>query len=324
MDVSRITPLMFTINLNGAVIHTVIDPAILDQFWASLSIQVIPGNNLIGIPGPTFRILDDGGKHFIAHNFAKYVCQPFPSSVLFRILTGIYYSAVREAMVKFVIDGSGTHPDRYFLGRASFFEAENIVSSVGDLDVWVPPGYPLQDSVLSTEMNAVAPATGVLNRRNARGGAVKVPRPPNAYILYRKDHHKEMKQSNPKLSNNDICKIYFRVHFGYSSAFILTMTAVILGRKWNHESDEVRIHYHKMAVEIKKQVEILHPHYKYSPRKPCEIRRRARGNHGVYTVQDAASEGSQEPDSFSTAASMPTPPTDFDAGSVNSLSSMDN
>jgi hypothetical protein len=71
MDVAQMSPLMFSINLNGSVIHTIIDPTILTQFWASLAIQVMPGNDLIGIPGPTFRILDDGGKHYIAHNFAR-------------------------------------------------------------------------------------------------------------------------------------------------------------------------------------------------------------------------------------------------------------
>lgn len=106
-------------------------------------------------------------------------------------------------MVKFVIDGSGTHPDRYFLGRAAFFRPENIVTCTGDLDVWVPPGFPLQDSLTPSVPTEVSANT---LRRNARGGGIKVPRPPNAYILYRRDHHKAVKQSNPKLSNNDICR----------------------------------------------------------------------------------------------------------------------
>lgn len=114
------------------------------------------------------------------------------------------FSAVGEVMVKFVIDGSGTHSDRYFLGRAAFFRPENIVSCVGDLDVWVPPGFAINDSALVPSPSAPISTSTV--RRNARSGAVKVPRPPNAYILYRKDHHKAVKESNPKLSNNDICK----------------------------------------------------------------------------------------------------------------------
>ncbi len=35
---------------------------------------------------------------------------------------------------------------------------------------------------------------------------IKVPRPPNAYILYRKDKHKLVKDENPHLHNNEICK----------------------------------------------------------------------------------------------------------------------
>ncbi|EPE04563.1 mat-1-2 [Ophiostoma piceae UAMH 11346] len=273
MDMGAITPLMFNVTLSGVSINTIIDPSILAEFWATLSIQVMPGNDLIGIPGPTFRILDEGGKHYIAHNFA---------------------SAIGEAMVKFVIDGSGTHPDRYLLGRATYFRPENIITSVGDLDVWVPSGYPLQSSLTSSSLDTSSLASTVSARRNSRGGAVKVPRPPNAYILYRKDNHKAVKQANPSLSNNDI--------------------SVILGRRWNNEIDTVRVHYHKMAVEIKRQVEILHPHYKYNPRKPSEIRRRARsGNHGVYTV-----EGGQASDS---SVTMPTPPLDFETASGNSLMS---
>jgi hypothetical protein len=35
---------------------------------------------------------------------------------------------------------------------------------------------------------------------------VKIPRPPNAYILYRKDKHNEVKAQNPNLHNNEICE----------------------------------------------------------------------------------------------------------------------
>jgi len=34
----------------------------------------------------------------------------------------------------------------------------------------------------------------------------KIPRPPNAYILYRRDHHNAVKEANPGMHNNDICK----------------------------------------------------------------------------------------------------------------------
>jgi hypothetical protein len=35
----------------------------------------------------------------------------------------------------------------------------------------------------------------------------KIPRPANAFILYRKAHHEFVKAENPGISNNDICKL---------------------------------------------------------------------------------------------------------------------
>ncbi|OAA63301.1 mating type protein 1-2-1 [Niveomyces insectorum RCEF 264] len=286
MDVSQMSQLMYSINLNGTIISTVIDPNILAQFWAGLAIQLVPGNKMIGISGPTFRILDEGGKHFIAHNFA---------------------SAISEAMVKFVIDGSGTHHDRYILAPASTFQPENLVSNAGGLDVWIPTGYPLSTANTVTGGNTET-ETSSSKTQSAPSSAIKIRRPPNAYILYRKDRHKAVKMSNPNLSNNEI--------------------SVILGRQWNDESDSVRLHYHSMAVEIKRQVEVRHPHYKYNPRKSSEIRRRARGNHGVYTVQnqiisDAALEEQEQSTSanFAATTSMPTPPVEFEVPELDAFMS---
>ena len=33
-------------------------------------------------------------------------------------------------------------------------------------------------------------------------------RPPNAFILYRKDKHPELKKMYPEIHNNEICKFY--------------------------------------------------------------------------------------------------------------------
>jgi len=35
----------------------------------------------------------------------------------------------------------------------------------------------------------------------------KIPRPPNAFILYRQEHHPIIKAANPEFHNNDICKL---------------------------------------------------------------------------------------------------------------------
>ncbi|KAK4040704.1 mat a-1 [Parachaetomium inaequale] len=85
---------------------------------------------------------------------------------------------------------------------------------------------------------------------------IKIPRPPNAYILYRKDKHTEVKAENPNLHNNEI--------------------SVITGAMWKGETPEVRAKYHQKAHEIKAQILALYPTYRYAPRKSSEIRRRAR------------------------------------------------
>ncbi|KAK3396116.1 putative mat-a protein [Sordaria brevicollis] len=83
---------------------------------------------------------------------------------------------------------------------------------------------------------------------------VKIPRPPNAYILYRKDHHREIRDRNPGLHNNEV--------------------SVIVGNMWRDEQPHIREKYFNMAKEIKRRVLIEHPDYRYNPRRSQDIRRR--------------------------------------------------
>ncbi|OBT99156.1 hypothetical protein VE01_02603 [Pseudogymnoascus verrucosus] len=82
----------------------------------------------------------------------------------------------------------------------------------------------------------------------------KVPRPPNAFILYRKDHHQLVKDANPGIHNNEI--------------------SVILGQKWNGESTEVRDHYLALSKQAKRDHLLQYPDYQYRPRRPEQLKRR--------------------------------------------------
>jgi HMG (high mobility group) box len=84
--------------------------------------------------------------------------------------------------------------------------------------------------------------------------AKKVPRPPNAFILYRKEHQPLLKQQNPSLHNNEISKI--------------------LGKQWNSEHESVKSRYKRMAERIKHKHAADNPGYQYAPRKPSEKKRR--------------------------------------------------
>ena len=82
----------------------------------------------------------------------------------------------------------------------------------------------------------------------------KIPRPPNAFILYRKEYHPILKAANPSYHNNDI--------------------SVILGKQWKDEPEDVKHRYRVMAEQIKEKHKVDHPQYQYAPRKPSEKKRR--------------------------------------------------
>ncbi|KAK5136179.1 hypothetical protein LTR08_004016 [Meristemomyces frigidus] len=86
----------------------------------------------------------------------------------------------------------------------------------------------------------------------------KVPRPPNAFIIYRKEWHPRVVKENPGVHNNSI--------------------SVIIGEKWKAEPDHVRAEYKQKAEDAKTQHAINNPGYQYQPRKPSEKKKRMTKN----------------------------------------------
>ncbi|KAJ2799681.1 hypothetical protein H4R20_004340 [Coemansia guatemalensis] len=89
--------------------------------------------------------------------------------------------------------------------------------------------------------------------RNAKrsGRATKpkrTPRPPNAFILYRKAKQAEVIRDNPGVSNKDV--------------------SCIIGHMWKGEGPAVQDKYREQAELEKKKHKEMHPNYKYQPRKP--------------------------------------------------------
>ncbi|KAH8884268.1 mating-type protein Mat a-1, partial [Thozetella sp. PMI_491] len=83
---------------------------------------------------------------------------------------------------------------------------------------------------------------------------IRIRRPPNAYILYRKDHHELVKKAFPGIHNNQI--------------------STIIGAKWRNEDASVKLHYHNRATQLRNDLLKLFPDYKYQPRKPGEKKKR--------------------------------------------------
>ncbi|KAK7428970.1 hypothetical protein QQZ08_004482 [Neonectria magnoliae] len=201
----------------------------LQVFWDRISAGLNPFVYVLPIAGVTYRMLDEGAKLYMARKFMKHVTES----------------------VMFCRDGGGDGEgnggagrDRYYLGPPRFFMAGSgmVVHAVGtDEAVWVKRAADGLQHIM------VVPP-GLPNRCS------RIPRPPNAYILYRKDRHRMLKASQPGISNNDISRV--------------------LGRAWNQESAEVRLKYKLRADEIKQALIERHPDYKYRPRRSDEVRRR--------------------------------------------------
>lgn len=73
------------------------------------------------------------------------------------------------------------------------------------------------------------------------------PRPPNAFILYRKAKQAEIIAHNPGISNNDVSKI--------------------VGPMWKEETDEIVEGFRRAAEAIKMEHRRKYPDYRYRPRK---------------------------------------------------------
>ncbi|KAJ2760969.1 hypothetical protein IWQ56_005362, partial [Coemansia nantahalensis] len=76
----------------------------------------------------------------------------------------------------------------------------------------------------------------------------RTPRPPNAFILYRKAKQAEVIRENPGVSNKDV--------------------SCIIGQMWKAEEPAVQDKYRELAEIEKKKHKEMHPNYKYQPRKP--------------------------------------------------------
>lgn len=73
----------------------------------------------------------------------------------------------------------------------------------------------------------------------------KIPRPPNSWILFRKQKSKELHEANPGMSAGEI--------------------STEASRQWKNLSDEDRGFFQEMAKEAAQQHKIQYPDYRYKP-----------------------------------------------------------
>ncbi|KAJ1325073.1 HMG box factor [Microdochium nivale] len=77
--------------------------------------------------------------------------------------------------------------------------------------------------------------------------APKVPRPRNAFILYRQHHQANVASNNPGLANPEISKL--------------------IGEQWRDQADDVKDSWKRLAEEEKIRHQQQYPDYRYQPRR---------------------------------------------------------
>nr|AVA29528.1 mating type protein MAT1-2 [Venturia inaequalis] len=116
--------------------------------------------------------------------------------------------------------------------------------------------FEMASSLSSTESMPTAASPTSISSADVldRKSKAKVPRPANAFILYRQHKHPAIKAQFPGIVNNDISKK--------------------VAALWKDESEDVKATWKAKADEAKQQHLQQHPDYSYQPRKSSEKKRR--------------------------------------------------
>ncbi|CAG8557601.1 7697_t:CDS:2 [Ambispora gerdemannii] len=106
--------------------------------------------------------------------------------------------------------------------------------------------------------SCIAPSDIIANHGNGSDAmkvSKKTPRPPNAFILYRKNKQPEIVALNKTLTNAEVSKV--------------------ISKLWWKETEEERFRWEKMADRIKLQHMQDYPNYVYQPKKPGTKKRKS-------------------------------------------------
>ncbi|CAG8474964.1 7712_t:CDS:1 [Funneliformis mosseae] len=96
----------------------------------------------------------------------------------------------------------------------------------------------------------------VIDETTRKIEAKRPPRPPNAFILYRKAKQPTIVKERGQISNNEISKI--------------------LATLWKNEPEEIRLHWRKIADRKKMEHMQAHPGYIYQPKKKADLNKKSR------------------------------------------------
>ncbi|KAJ9155535.1 hypothetical protein NKR23_g1581 [Pleurostoma richardsiae] len=191
-----------------------------NAIYADLEVQLHGFNQIMAIKGELYWSLDQGAleelERRLKHRFG--------------------------AQEKILMVRDGNHLSRYLIGPSRVVlnapGAKLVPSTNENLSVL----YFDYDTILNEQ------------KKKEQKMPAKIPRPPNAYILYRAHHQKILKVQNPALTNIAISRK--------------------LGIQWQGETDDIRQFWKNKADAVKAELLEKYPNYKYTPRKAGQIKHR--------------------------------------------------
>ncbi|CAI2169462.1 13370_t:CDS:2 [Funneliformis geosporum] len=131
--------------------------------------------------------------------------------------------------------------------------APNVSRMLPDTDVRLP-SFALPCGVSGPSKKETAPNGKIPKVK-------KPPRPPNAFILYRRAKQPTIVAQHQGITNNEVSKE--------------------IGKLWHSEPMEVRLKFQKMAEAAKEEHMKKYPEYRYRPRRPQERKRRVNTRESV-------------------------------------------
>nr|QQL94640.1 MAT1-2-1 protein [Morchella sp. Mes-6] len=143
------------------------------------------------------------------------------------------------------------------LDRANHINGYPCVrTNEGDLVFVFDPTATSAERLCQGHGNSESPQllTQGLNRTIKKHVPEHVPRPMNAFIIYRNAEMKAVREKYPGIGNNDVSRI--------------------VGQRWRELDPKIREHYKELAANSAREHQVKHPGYKYTPRKPEDVVRR--------------------------------------------------
>ncbi|KAB5559850.1 hypothetical protein GE09DRAFT_71119 [Coniochaeta sp. 2T2.1] len=248
------------------------------QIWEMLAIQIHNLNEakVVAMTGALYNALDHAGRRYMQDRMRMITdaeatffvrdgmhpdrwllgsyddLQSVPGSAIY-ILNGVPTLSLNGPNCPYPIPAAQPHPNQAIVDMSMAMPQVDLASS--------------PETVSDSQTDGAAHVSSTSNAQDTdvEVNVTKITRPPNAYILYRKDKRHPIERKYPGIRNNEI--------------------SVLTGSMWNTESPQVRAEYAAKADALKAEHKRMYPDYKYTPRRPEQVKRRAKRNGGKATKQ---------------------------------------